>query len=92
MPYARKQLDCSGGADVVSGAKLLFLGNAGALRGFDAELPKAMVRCCLVRYFSDGAIWVSRECIRCYVDAWQLEKRRRYQPKVNHYGELMGSA
>ena len=30
-----------------------FFRNAGALRGFDAELPKAMVLCCLVRYFSD---------------------------------------
>jgi hypothetical protein len=81
MPYARKQLDCSGGADVVSGAKLLF-GNASARRVFYAELPKAMVLCCLVRYFSDGAIWGSRECSRCYVGACKLGKKRRYPPKV----------
>lgn len=29
-----------------------------------------------------GAIWVSWEYIRFFVDAWQLEKRRRYPPKV----------
>jgi hypothetical protein len=49
----------------------------------DAVLPKATVLRCRVRYFSDGAILGSQEFVRSYVDAWQVEKGRRYPPKVN---------
>ena len=49
----------------------------------DAVLPKATVLRCRVRYFSDGAILGSAEFVRSFVDAWQVEKGRRYPPKVN---------
>ena len=49
----------------------------------DAVLPKATVLRCRVRYFSDGAILGSQEFVRSFVDAWQVEKGRRYPPKVN---------
>ena len=49
----------------------------------DALLPKATVLRCRVRYFSDGAILGSQEFVRSFVDAWQVEKGRRYPPKVN---------
>ena len=46
-------------------------------------LPKATVLRCRIRYFSDGAILGSQEFVRSFVDAWQVEKGRRYPPKVN---------
>ena len=49
----------------------------------DDVLPKATVLRCRVRYFSDGAIFGSQEFVRSFVDAWQVEKGRRYPPKVN---------
>jgi hypothetical protein len=49
----------------------------------DAVLPKATVLRCRVRYFSDGAILGSAEFVRSFVDAWQVEKGRRFPPKVN---------
>ena len=49
----------------------------------DAVLPKATVLRCRVRYFSDGAILGSAEFVRSFVDAWQVEKGRRYPPKVS---------
>ena len=51
----------------------------------DAVLPKATVLRCRVRYFSDGAIFGSQEFVRSFVDAWQVEKGRRYPPKVNPF-------
>ena len=48
----------------------------------DAVLPKATVLRCRIRYFSDGAILGSQEFVRSFVDAWQVEKGRRYPPKV----------
>ena len=49
----------------------------------DAILPKATVLRCRVRYFTDGAVLGSKEFVRSYVGAWQLEKKRKYPPKVN---------
>jgi REP element-mobilizing transposase RayT len=49
----------------------------------DALLPKATVLRCRVRYFTDGAILGSKEFVRGYVGAWQLEKKRKFPPKPN---------
>jgi len=49
----------------------------------DAVLPKTTVLRCRVRYFSDGAILGSKEFVRGFVGTWQLEKGRKYPPKVN---------
>jgi len=49
----------------------------------DALLPKATVLRCRVRYFTDGAILGSREFVRGFVGTWQMEKGRKYPPKVN---------
>jgi REP element-mobilizing transposase RayT len=49
----------------------------------DAILPKATVLRCRVRYFTDGAILGSTEFVRGFVGAWQMEKGRKYPPKVN---------
>ena len=49
----------------------------------DATLPKATVLRCRVRYFTDGAVLGSKEFVRSFVGAWQLEKKRKYPPKVN---------
>jgi hypothetical protein len=49
----------------------------------DAILPRATVLRCRVRYFTDGAILGSTEFVRGFVGAWQLEKGRKYPPKVN---------
>jgi len=38
---------------------------------------------CRVRYFTDGAILGSKEFVRGFVETWQLEKGRKYPPKVN---------
>jgi hypothetical protein len=53
-----------------------------------AMLPKATVLRCRVRYFTDGAIFGSKEFVRGYVEAWQLDKGRKRPPKVN---ELHGA-
>ena len=47
----------------------------------DALLPKATVLRCRVRYFTDGAILGSKEFVRGFAGAWQLEKGRKYPPK-----------
>ena len=49
----------------------------------DAILPRATVLRCRVRYFTDGAILGSTEFVRGFVGAWQMEKGRKYPPKVN---------
>jgi len=49
----------------------------------DALLPKATVLRCRVRYFTDGAILGSKEFVRGYLGAWQMEKGRKYPPKVH---------
>jgi REP element-mobilizing transposase RayT len=49
----------------------------------DGQLPKAAVLRCRVRYFTDGAILGSEEFVRGFVGAWQIEKGRKYPPKVN---------
>ncbi|HKK18031.1 MAG TPA: transposase [Opitutales bacterium] len=46
-------------------------------------LPKATILRCRVRYFTDGAIFGSQEFVRSFVGVWQLEKGRKYPPKVN---------
>ncbi|MFO8027776.1 MAG: transposase [Opitutales bacterium] len=48
-----------------------------------ALLPKATVLRCRVRYFTDGAILGSQEFVRGFVGAWQMEKGRKYPPRVN---------
>jgi hypothetical protein len=49
----------------------------------DGLLPKAAILRCRVRYFTDGAIFGSAEFVRSYAEAWQLERKRRFPPKVN---------
>lgn len=49
----------------------------------DGVLPKTAILRCRVRYFTDGAILGSAEFVRSYTEAWQLERNRRYPPKVN---------
>jgi len=49
----------------------------------DAVLPRATVLRCRVRYFTDGAILGSQEFVRGFVGPWQMEKGRKYPPKVN---------
>jgi hypothetical protein len=53
------------------------------LEADDGYLPKAVILRCRVRYFSDGAILGSAEFVRGFFGAWQLEKGRKHQPKVN---------
>ena len=36
-----------------------------------------------VLYFTDGAIVGSKEFVRSYLGAWQMEKGRKYPPKVH---------
>jgi hypothetical protein len=56
-----------------------------ALKVLDAggQLSKATMLRCRVRYFTDGAILGSAEFVRGFTGAWQLERQRRYPPKVN---------
>ncbi len=49
----------------------------------DGRLSKAAALRCRVRYFTDGAILGSAEFVRGYTGAWQLERGRKYPPKVN---------
>lgn len=49
----------------------------------NAVLPKATVLRCRVRYFTDGAIFGSQEFVRGFVGVWQLEKKRKYPPRVH---------
>lgn len=46
-------------------------------------MSKAAVLCCRVPYFTDGAILGSEEFVRSFVGAWQMQKGRKYPPKVN---------
>jgi hypothetical protein len=38
---------------------------------------------CRVRYFTDGAILGSAEFVSGFMSAWQMERGRKYPPKVN---------
>ena len=49
----------------------------------DALLPRATVLRCRMRYFTDGAILGTSEYVRSFVEDWQLERRRKYPPRVN---------
>jgi len=49
----------------------------------DGCLPKATILRCRIRYFTDGAILGSAEFVRSFAGAWQMERQRRYPPKVN---------
>ena len=49
----------------------------------DAVLPKAAVLRCRVRYFTDGAILGSKEFVRGFAGAWQLQRDCRHPPKPN---------
>ncbi len=53
------------------------------LKEADRKLSKAVVLRCRVRYFSDGAILGSKEFVRSFSGAWQLERGRKYPPKPN---------
>ena len=53
------------------------------LEAQDGCLPKAEVLRCRVRYFTDGAIFGSKEFVRGFVGAWQMERGRKHPPKVN---------
>jgi putative transposase len=57
-----------------------------ALRVLDEEdgiLPKTVILRCRVRYFTDGAILGSAEFVSGFMGAWQMERGRKYPPKVN---------
>jgi len=54
----------------------------------DGVLPKAAVLRCRVRYFTDGAVFGSREFMERYVQAWQLQRERKRPPKPR---ELKGA-
>ncbi len=57
-----------------------------ALKVLDEEggqLPKATMLRCRVRYFTDGAILGTAEFVRGFTSAWQMERGRKYPPKVN---------
>jgi hypothetical protein len=47
------------------------------------QLPKAAALRCRVRYFTDGAILGSAEYVRGFTDLWQIERNRKYPPKVH---------
>jgi putative transposase len=49
----------------------------------DGQLSKAMILRCRVRYFTDGAILGSAEFVRGFTGAWQIDRGRKYPPKVN---------
>lgn len=49
----------------------------------DGCLPKATILRCHVRYFTDGAIFGTKEFVHGFVGAWQMEKGRKHPPKVN---------
>ena len=49
----------------------------------DGQLSKAAMLRCRVRYFTDGAILGSAEFVRGFTGAWQMERGRKYPPKVN---------
>ncbi len=49
----------------------------------DGTLPKTVVLRCRVRYFTDGAILGSAEFVRGFMGVWQMERGRKYPPKVN---------
>lgn len=49
----------------------------------DGTLSKAAVLRCRVRYFSDGAILGSAEFVRGFAGAWQLDRGRKFPPKVS---------
>jgi len=69
-----------------SGGQKNVISRAKALRVLEKEdgvLPLAVILRCRVRYFTDGAIFGSAEFVRSYSSAWQLERKRRYPPKVN---------
>ncbi|MGB0416352.1 MAG: transposase, partial [Coraliomargarita sp.] len=48
----------------------------------DGELSKAAILRCRVRYFTDGAILGSAEFVRSFTGAWQMERGRKYPPRV----------
>jgi hypothetical protein len=47
------------------------------------QLAKYEMLRCRVRYFTDGAILGSAEFVRGFTDAWQVDRGRKYAPKVN---------
>ncbi len=47
------------------------------------QLAKCEMLRCRVRYFTDGAILGSTEFVRGFTDAWQIDRGRKYAPKVN---------
>ena len=49
----------------------------------DGQLPRAVMLRCRVRYFTDGAILGSAEFVRGFTGARQMERGRKYPPKVN---------
>ena len=49
----------------------------------EGELSKTAMLHCRVRYFTDGAILGSAEFVRGFTGAWQMERGRKYPPKVN---------
>jgi len=54
----------------------------------DGVLPKAVVLRCRVRYFTDGAVFGSRDFVASFVGAWQRQRGRKRPPKPR---ELKGA-
>ena len=51
-----------------------------------ATLPKATILRCRVRYFTDGAIFGTRDYVQELIEHWQMDRGRKYLPKVNVLG------
>jgi REP element-mobilizing transposase RayT len=49
----------------------------------DGQLPKSAMLRCRIRYFTDGAILGSADFVRGFTGSWQIERGRKYPPKVN---------
>ena len=47
-----------------------------------AVLPRATMLRCRVRYFTDGAILGSAEFVRGLANQWQVDRARKYPPKI----------
>ncbi|MFP4260377.1 MAG: transposase [Opitutales bacterium] len=48
-----------------------------------STLPKAVVLRCRVRYFTDGAVFGTKDYVWGFAELWQREKGRKYPPKAN---------
>jgi hypothetical protein len=59
------------------------LGRSSASEHVLLRVPKSTVLRCRVCDFTDGAILGSEEFVRGFVGVWQMDRGRKYPPKVN---------